>query len=195
MEVYSKLIKDSGGACSYEKIINIQNNYVNENTKTIVEIGVYNGCFLLPFAKLNPNILFYGIDPYISYTQNDIININLDNIAKSISQNQNLLNSIYDRLLLNIKNFNLDNIHIIRDFSKNTAIQNIDILHIDGNHDYNFVLNDLNNNHENIVKNGIIVMDDTDWISVNKAMVDFLQYNTNFVLEKKYDTYSILKKI
>ena len=71
----------------------------------------------------------------------------------------------------------------------------MDILHIDGNHDYAEVLSDLNNNKNNMVNRGIIVMDDTDWQSVNTAMLQFLYENKNYKLVKRFGNWSIIEKI
>jgi hypothetical protein len=68
MDIYNSLVKDSGGACTSYKFMYIYNNFIRDkNIKTIVEIGVYNGCFLLPITYLNNNTLSYGIDPYESF--------------------------------------------------------------------------------------------------------------------------------
>ena len=104
INIYNCLVKDSGGACSSHKFMYIYNNFISgKNIKTIVEIGVYNGCFLLPITSLNNNILSYGIDPYESFIQNDIkdVNLKLYNIAASISTDTEFLNNVYNRLINN----------------------------------------------------------------------------------------------
>jgi len=127
MDIYQSLVKDAGGACSIDKLFYIHKNFIipNKNIKTICEIGVYNGCFILPLAQLNNEIKFYGIDPYISYIQNDIKSETLFNLAKGITLNQPLLDDIYSRLIRNIEKFKLKNVEIIRDYSKNVNIKNI----------------------------------------------------------------------
>ena len=78
MEIYNNLVKDSGGACPPSKFMYIYDNFIKDKIiDTIVEIGVYNGCFLLPITFLNNNNKSYGIDPYKSYIQNDIDDPNL----------------------------------------------------------------------------------------------------------------------
>ena len=136
-----------------------------------------------------------GIDPYISYVQNDISDKNLYDCTLNVSQNQKFLDNMFNRLNDNINNFNLSNVKIIRDFSKNISIIEIDILHINGNHDFEPVLQDLNINKNNINLNGIIIMDDANWDSVNKAMIKFLELNKNFKIVERLDNYTILKKI
>ena len=186
IDIYNCLVKDAGGACSSRKFMYIYNNFISgKNIKTIVEIGVYNGCFLLPITSLNNNILSYGIDPYESFIQNDIKDVKLYNIAARISTDTEFLNNVYNRLINNIDKFNL-NVKIIRDKAENVSNNfennSIDILHIDGNHDYNSVLKDLSLYNKKIVINGIIIMDDINWKSVKNALDDFLSSTNNFKL-------------
>ena len=199
MEIYNNLVKDSGGACPPSKFMYIYDNFIKDKIiDTIVEIGVYNGCFLLPITFLNNNNKSYGIDPYKSYIQNDIDDPNLYKVAESISTNTVFLNNVHDRLIDNINKYNL-NIQILRDYAENAVINfdnnSIDILHIDGNHDYQCVLNDLMLYSVKIKVNCIIVMDDINWKCVNDAMLYFLQTNDNFkIIYSEYE-WCILQKI
>ena len=185
MDIYKLLVRDSGGACSPEKFMYIYQNFIkNKNIKVIVEIGVYNGCFLLPITVLNNNVLSYGIDPYKPYLQTDIENNKkLFELAKSMSMNANFLENVYNRLIANITEHKI-NVKIIRDTAENAIINfednTIDILHIDGNHDYNSVLKDIQLYSKKIISNGIIVMDDINWQGVKKALDEFLSVNNNF---------------
>ena len=185
MDIYKLLVRDSGGACTPEKFMYIYQNFIkNKNIKVIVEIGVYNGCFLLPITVLNNNVLSYGIDPYKPYLQTDIENNKkLFELAKSMSMNANFLENVYNRLIANITEHKI-NVKIIRDTAENAIINfednTIDILHIDGNHDYNSVLKDIQLYSKKIISNGIIVMDDINWQGVKKALDEFLSVNNNF---------------
>jgi len=185
MDIYNVLVRDSGGACPPEKFMYVYENYIkNKDIKIIVEIGVYNGCFLLPITVLNNNKLSYGIDPYKPYLQTDIKdNKKLFELAKSMSMNTNFLDNVYNRLMSNISKHKI-NVNLIRDTAENAIINfednTIDILHIDGNHDYSSVLNDLKLYSKKIIKNGIIIMDDIDWTCVKKALDEFLLVNNDF---------------
>jgi hypothetical protein len=199
MEIYNDLVKDSGGACPPSKFMYVYNNFIKDkNINTIVEIGVYNGCFLLPITALNNNNKSYGIDPYTSFIQKDIIDENLYKLAESISTNTDFLNNVHDRLINNIKKYNL-NIELIRDYAENAVVRfepnSIDILHIDGNHDYQSVLNDLNLYNTKIKENSIIVMDDINWKCVNDAMIDFLKTTDKFKIIYSEPEWCILHKI
>ena len=198
MDIYNSLVKDVGGACPPYKIMYIYNNFIRDkNIKTIVEIGVYNGCFLLPITHMNNNTLSYGIDPYESFIQNDIKDKNLYKIAASISTNSEFLNSVYNRLVNNINKFNL-NVNILRDKSENVVNNfddnSIDILHIDGCHDYEYVLKDLSLYSNKIIKDGIIIMDDTNWPSVRSAVDTFLKSTNKFKMIHVEPEWCIIKK-
>jgi len=198
MNIYNNLVKDSGGGCPLNKILFIYDNYIkNQNINKIVEIGVYNGCFLLPIAEFS-NVECIGIDPYTIYIQNDIIDSKIYNIAKTITTDQKLLDNIYDRLLNNISKFNIKNVQIKKNKSNEVYTEfideSIDILHIDGNHDYNSVLDDLINYNTKIKKNGILIMDDTNWTPVMNAMLKFLNINNNYKILHKFDEWMILQK-
>lgn len=196
MDIYKILVKDSGGACPYDKIQYVYNNFINKtNINKIVEIGVYNGCFILPIATLFKNAKCIGIDPYKSFIQHDIDDPHLNATALAISNNQQFLDQVYKRLTNNINIYNINNVEIIKDYSQNVSIGDINILHIDGNHDYVEVLKDLYNFKNNIVKGGIIIMDDTNWKSVNSAMLKFLDENKDFILTERFNFYSIITKL
>jgi len=198
MEIYNYLAKDAGGACPPHKFMYIYNNFIyGKNAKTIVEIGVYNGCFLLPITFMNNNTLSYGIDPYEAYIQNDIDDENLYKLAKSMSNNDEFLNNVYNRLISNIDKFNL-NVKIIRNKAENVSnifeTNSVDILHIDGNHDYHAVLKDLSLYSEKITSDGIIVIDDFNWKSVKDALENFLNTNSKFKSIYAEEEWCIIQK-
>lgn len=198
MDIYNSLVKDSGGACSPYKVMYIYNNFIRDkNIKTIVEIGVYNGCFLLPITHMNNNILSYGIDPYESYIQNNIQDVNLYKMAAAITTNSNFLNDVYNRLMGNINKFKL-NVKILRNKAENVSNNfddnSIDILHIDGSHDYEYVLKDLSLYGDKIINDGIIIMDDTNWPSVKNALDMFLKTTNKFKMIHVEPEWCIIKK-
>jgi tRNA G46 methylase TrmB len=198
MEIYNCLVKDVGGACPPHKFMYVYNNYIQDkNIKNIVEIGVYNGCFLLPIASMNNNIQSYGIDPYNYYLQSDIEDKSLYKVASNLTTNNDFLQNVYDRLLNNIKKFDL-NVKIMRDKAENVVNyfedNSIDILHIDGNHDYEYVLKDLNLYNTKIIQNGIIIVDDINWKSVKEALDYFLLTTPDFKLIYSENEWCIIQK-
>ena len=198
IDIYNSLVKDSGGACHPSKFMYIYNNFIRDKgKKTIVEIGVYNGCFLLPITFMNNNTLSYGIDPYESFIQKDIQDVNLYKIAESISTNGTFLNNVYNRLISNINKFKL-NVKILRNKSENVVNNfddnSIDILHIDGCHDYEYVLKDLSLYSNKIKKDGIIVLDNTNWPSVRSAVDTFFKSTNKFKMIHVEPEWCIIKK-
>lgn len=111
------------------------------NFNVAVEIGVCEGDF-------SPYLLrekLYCIDPYISYTEYE----------------DSCNNIIGDQMYERVKNKLLDNMILIRDFSINVDInQDIDLVYIDGNHKYKYVLQDLNKWYDKLKSGSIIIADD-----------------------------------
>jgi hypothetical protein len=197
--IHDSLVKDGGGGTPKHFLHDIYINYIKDkDISTVVEIGVYNGCFLLPITFMNSNKKTYGIDPYINFVQADIDNPHIKKVADGITTNQLFLDKVYERLISNISKFNL-NIYIIKDYSENVYNKfddnSIDILRIDGNHDTNFVFKDLELYIKKIKINGIVLMDDTNWSSVVKAMNDFLDAHKNIILERREKEFCVLRKI
>ena len=88
--------------------------------------------------------------------------------------------------------------NILRDKSENVVNNfddnSIDILHIDGCHDYEYVLKDLSLYSNKIIKDGIIIMDDTNWPSVRSAVDTFLKSTNKFKMIHVEPEWCIIKK-
>ena len=98
----------------------------------------------------------------------------------------------------NIQKFGL-NIEIVKDLAENVhgkfADNSIDVLRIDGNHDTAYVFKDLNLYINKVKTNGIVLMDDTDWSSVNTAMTMFLKEHPSVHLEHTGAGFCVLGKL
>ena len=142
---------------SISPILDRLQNYFNKNEIIALEIGARYGESSTLIIK-NLNVKEYIIvDPYTSYDEytqdgfNQIIKNNEDNIYNETKNN-----------LLKIHN----NVKFFRTFSNdiNTLNQiennSIDLIFIDGNHTYKYVLEDLENYFPKLKKNGIICGDD-----------------------------------
>ena len=138
--------------------------------KTIVEIGVWGGKSLIPMANalsVTKSGIIYGIDPWD----------NLASIQGMEGANYDWWYSvdhtmIFKGLLDKISKFQLSGqIQLIKDTSENVSpISNIDILHIDGNHSENASMLDVNKWVPLVRKGGVIIFDDVDWITNEKAV-------------------------
>lgn len=175
----SELIpSDFGGGSSLGKTYLMAYLILRNNLKTYVEIGIYKGKSLFPAAyaiKQNKGIS-YGIDPYIkdAARENDIeenLQIEIDEFIDKLD-----FEGLYQDVLKLRSKLNLQNhVELIRkkssesiEFFQKKDI-GIDMLHIDGNHDTKYVMEDVNLYLPLLNPNGFIIMDDIDWGSVKPA--------------------------
>ena len=176
---------DIGGLCTEEKGEVIKSLIENTNAKLCIEIGVYKGSSLLYFAEALQTTRgrVIGIDPYkLDSLKNEIPNKEISNYFYDILfKEQKTLDDIYFNLKQILENNNLgDLITLVRDksenFYQNVKNESIDVLHIDGNHDEEYVTKDILNYLPLVKKGGYIIMDDTSWVgvinSINNHLVD-----------------------
>jgi len=151
-----------------------------------VEIGVFGGSTLLDIydvCKTNNNKI-YGIDPF---DEIKIFNgINFDN-TDIIVRNQEI--NRYKNIKLNLMNIiekhKLTNINLLCNTSDNVCNlfenNSIDCIHIDGDHSYNGVKNDLELYWNKIKSGGHIINDDYHWNGVKKAVIEFMEKNNDLI--------------
>jgi hypothetical protein len=138
--------------------------------QTIVEVGVWGGKSLIPMAyalKVIEQGKIYGIDPWNSDASVDgMEGANYDWWEK-VDHNF-ILHGLIDKIM----EYQLyDQISLIRSTSYNAPpIANIDILHIDGNHSEKSSMIDVNKWVPLVRKSGMIILDDLDWITNDKAV-------------------------
>ena len=113
-----------------------------------VEIGTYRGHFVDKVLSINKDAKMFCIDPYESYDEyNDSINTRISGLD-------------YNETYSYLKGKYGDRIQLIR-LSSADAIgmipEQIDFLHIDGNHCYNFVKRDLELYFPKVKSNGFIM--------------------------------------
>ena len=161
--------------------------------KVFLEIGVFHGvtsrnvCELL-YKIHGKNFRYIGIDLFEESLENEneiIPNTIFKNPLKQFyfkyikKQNPYSIEAVRDLL----KKFK-DNAHLIKGNS-NTVLQKIDMekidfIFLDGGHDYDTVMNDLNLSKEVIIKNGVILCDDYDLTyapGVKKAIDEYVKKN------------------
>lgn len=144
-----------------------------------LEIGVWKGEFSeVILDKLSPK-LFYMVDPW-KYMENYSDRWYGGTWATS----QKDMDNIFEEICLKFKN---QPVKIIRDFSDNLLNhipeETLDWVYIDGNHDYEFVLNDLTISKKLLKHNGLIVGD--DYIRGNDIHTALDTFTSNFKLEYK----------
>jgi len=161
---------------------------------TVVEIGVWGGKSLIPMAyamkSLNQGSC-YGIDPWDN--QASIVGMegaNYDWWEKV--DHEGILNGLISKIAL----YQLfPQITLIRSTSQNAApIENIDMIHIDGNHSEESSMFDVNKWVPLVRKGGIVIFDDVDWPSNAKA-VEWLDTNcTRINVFKEHNEWGIWLK-
>lgn len=178
-EIHSLIPQDFGGGCSHKKALLMGLVIGKFEIKNTADIGVYRGRSLFPQAiahKLYSNGLAYGIDPYSNdaAVQNDRpdLQAQLDEFL-IITDFQKL----YDDVETIIKNNNFkNNCVLIRKKSSEAAIDfrnnsvRFGLVHIDGNHDTKYVMEDVNNYFPLLDNKSFIVLDDISWDSVQPAL-------------------------
>lgn len=163
------------------------------------EIGVWKGDFSKRIIKhILPSEL-HLIDPWKYQTS-----FGKRWYGGLIAQSQEDMDNIYQQVVGDLSKKSCINIH--REFS-NTAFttfpdEYFDWIYVDGNHNYEYVLQDLKNYASKIKKNGFLTGDDYLWISpelkgdkpVSRAVNDFINEDKSFTLFKIIGGQFILKK-
>lgn len=116
--------------------------------KVGVEIGVDQGFHAETFCQPNPDLKLYCIDPWTTYKSD---------VYDPFSVDQELQNRNYENTISRLVKYKCA---IIKDFSmnaiKNFAPNSIDFVYIDGNHDYDHVLEDISAWTEIVRPDGIV---------------------------------------
>ena len=170
---------DIGGGCPLDKALYLANAIVKHSMQCTLEIGVYRGRSLIPQALAHKRTggLAVGIDPFRRSSAKE-----LEAPAEYAAEIDNWLEStdfdaVYTQLCAELTELGLNRyVNIIRATSDEALPRvmqyELDMLHIDGNHDSFFVRRDLANYLPLLKKGGLLVMDDTDWQSVAACLDD-----------------------
>ncbi|CAN7343341.1 class I SAM-dependent methyltransferase [Paenibacillus sp. LjRoot153] len=185
-------LHDFGGGSPLNKCYIMAYLITKFRLKNYVEIGVYKGrsLFSVSQAIKDNNGTAYGIDPYAlnEAKQHDMEEDIRDKVNHFLEELE--FDDLYKNVVLKQEALELKNvIELIRKTSsqavKDLKHIEIDMLHIDGNHDYNHVLEDITNYAPLIKDGGIIVFDDINWDSVRRCYDDIKQ-NYIVLLETEY---------
>jgi hypothetical protein len=191
---HSLIPQDFGGGCSHKKALLMSLVISEFELKKTADIGVYRGRSLFPQAiahQIYSGGIVYGIDPYSieAAVQNDRPDLQkeLDNFIE-VTDFQKLYNGV-SKIIVDEKFQN--NCKLVRMKSSDAAVKfkNTDIkfglVHIDGNHDTKFVMEDVNNYFPLLEEKSFIVLDDISWDSVRPAY-SFLE-NEMILIDKFID--------
>ncbi len=156
------------GWCSEKKADILIDIISKMRPEVIVEIGVWGGKSLVPMAcalKANNQGIIYGIDPWDS-TESIRWVMNESNLAYwSRADHQ----AVKQRLINNLAQFDLQNqVKLIQSTSEDAApINEIDLLHIDGNHSEQTSYLDVIKWVPLMKSGGFIIFDDMSWYENN----------------------------
>lgn len=147
---------------------------INRNHSIGAEIGTFKGETAKFLAKKLPNLeMLYCIDPWITY----------DNYEVTLGRNKKGkdFNRLYEAAKNTLKEFN--NVKIIKEFSSNAVLKfddySLDFVFIDGNHAYEYVLQDIMMWYTKIKNGGIISGHDygKERFGVTEAVNEFFGKN------------------
>ena len=180
-DLRSLIKKGIGGGCNNSRCNAIKDAVISTNAQLCFEIGVFRGSSLMCFAESLEETggHVFGIDPYeIEALKNQVPDKKMNNyIYNTLFTEQKVLDDMYSELIEVIKKNNLEEIvTLVRKKSKDVSMEEniIDVLHIDGNHDYEYVSQDIILYLPLVRKGGYIIMDDTKWAGVDKAIKKYM---------------------
>lgn len=190
-QIITKIPADFGGGSPLSKSFLMAYIALEYNLKNFVEIGIYRGRSFFPMAYVSKLLggKAYGIDPYDyeiakEYDQNETLVKDINEFLESLDFLKIYESVMNLRQVLDL----VDNCEILKEKSS-CAIEyfreyniSIDILHIDGNHDTKYVMEDVNLYFPLVRDGGFIVLDDIDWDSVRPAY-DLLREKSALVFE------------
>lgn len=199
-ELIEKNYLDSGGRCCEDEGQTIKELVHKTNATLCAEIGVYRGSSLMYFieALQETSGIVIGIDPYAyENLHNTYPTKKTHDRLHTIFPAQESVDSLYENLSKIIKDNNLEKlVRLIRDTSANasSSFENntIDVLHIDGNHDEEYVTLDILNYLPLVKPNGYIIMDDINWVGVKNSISKHLISKASLI--KRTETYEVYQK-
>lgn len=159
------------GWCSIGKADAMHRLIKERNIHRIVEIGVYGGKSLLPMAYTCRERGFgtvFGIDPYTTDDAIQTADNDLNERTRAID-----FEAVYQRVLANLERFEMSHLCKILKMTSTKAaplMGDIDLLHIDGNHDEANVTNDIDLYIPKVIPGGVVWFDDLDWPGVKAAI-------------------------
>jgi predicted O-methyltransferase YrrM len=152
------------GWCTKQKASVLMDIIIRSRPQIVVEIGVWGGKSLVPMASALEAIgsgKIYGIDPWDPQASIECT-LEEPNIQFWGSADHK---AIKNQLVSKIHQFGLQNhVELIEDKSENVPpIENIDVLHIDGNHSDTTSFLDVTKWVPYVKKGGWIIFDDMTW--------------------------------
>ena len=152
------------GWCPQEKALFLVDLILKNPPEVVLEIGVFGGKSLIPMAcalRANKKGKIYGIDPWDSYESTQWMKDDTNRAFWNAVDHEGILRDLVQK----IDQFQLeDQIELIRSTSEAAElIENIDILHVDGNHSEETSYLDVIKWVPQMKTGGVIILDDIHW--------------------------------
>jgi len=191
-EVLKRIPIDFGGGCSLHKASVMAWLIKVFGLNVSLDIGVYRGRSLFPQAvahKCGSGGVVYGVDPWSAFEASED-----DNVELKEKIDEFVKNTDFDELFVSVDTLNNElaltsHCVLVRKTSAQAspwfAEQQIrfDLIHVDGNHDTERVMEDLELYLPKLNPGGFIVLDDVSWDSVKPAY-DKLQSKMKLLYKK-----------
>ena len=150
---------------------------------------MYRGRSLFPQGIAHQkftNGVVYAIDPYDNLAAIQKDKPDLQEILDDFAANTDF-SKIYNEVTAVTKQFSIDKNCTFLKTTSHEAVKyfldnniKLGLIHIDGNHDTHFVMQDVEDYYPILEKDGTIVLDDVSWNSVKPAF-DFLNERMKFI--------------
>lgn len=167
------------GWCDYDDLYSQFSEILNDSC-TFVEVGVWKGrsvCFLGQQLKIrNKNPQIFAVDTYKGSLNESV---HQEEVLELGGSTLPLFKSYLEDLGLSNMITPIEKTSELA--SEDFADNSIDVIFIDGDHDYEAVLNDLNKWFPKMKKNSIMSGHDFGGESVRKAVLEFFANKTNQV--------------
>lgn len=172
---------------NYEKD-NENDNYDDDDTIKVLEIGTYTGISLINIVKLIPNSVGYGVDLWSSYNENNLL-INMDNLQIESSFHKNIKTEGMEGRVFGIKG---DSSKVLMDMVVKNNMH--DFIYVDGSHLMLDCYLDLILSWKILNKGGILAIDDYTYnIDRSDKLVSPFE-GVNHFLKKYENEYILLNK-
>jgi hypothetical protein len=181
-EVSGSVPTDGGGGSSLLKVFVLAELIVSRQLTRVVEIGVYRGRLMLPLGCLMARLgrgEMIGIDPYSAQAavQRDVEREGIDLVEWPSSVDWE---GLYREVTEGIARWGLEgHTRLIRQRAEDAAASfaetPIDLLHVDGNHDFAAVTRDVELYLPHLRDGGYLVMDDIAWPTVRPVYERLVQ--------------------
>ena len=174
-----ELVPNMDGWCSVEKAKWLASRILTEGIEHVVEIGVFAGRSLLPMAlamkALNNGIergkgIVIGIDPYTM--ESALEGVQPEENERWWKQQNIERYAVLAQQKIDALGLNDFCILMVETSQQALALfedESIGLLHIDGNHSPDVAVRDVETWLPKVSPGGVIVLDDTDWATVQKA--------------------------